>query len=45
MWLMNELKPDFKTIADFRKNNKKAIKEAFKKFGIICSELGLVDKK
>jgi transposase len=26
MWLINSLKPDFKTIADFRKNNKQPIK-------------------
>jgi hypothetical protein len=44
MWLINELKPDFKTIADFRKNNKQQIKSAFLKFSMICSELGLVGK-
>lgn len=32
MWLINELRPDFKTIADFRKNNKKQIKAAFQRF-------------
>ena len=31
MWLINGLKPDFKTIADFRKNNKGPIKHAFHK--------------
>jgi len=45
MWLINELKPDFKTIADFRKDNKKQIKLAFRKFGIICDELGLIGKE
>ena len=40
MWLIHELKPDFKTIADFRKNNKKPIKLAFSKFSMICDELG-----
>jgi transposase len=45
MWLINNLAPDFKTIADFRKNNKKAIKEAFKKFSLICCELGLIGKE
>jgi transposase len=45
MWLLGGLKPDFKTIADFRKNNKAAIKEAFKKFSIICCELGLIGKE
>src|SRR3990167_6290349 len=32
MWLMKKLTPDFKTIADYRKDNKKAIKEVFKVF-------------
>lgn len=45
MWLIGNLKPDFKTIADFRKDNKEAIKSAFKKFGMICSELGLISKE
>lgn len=45
MWLIGSLTPDFKTIADFRKNNKDAIKEAFKRFSLICSELGLIGKE
>lgn len=45
MWLIGEIRPDFKTIADFRKNNKAAIKEAFRCFGMICSELGLIGKE
>jgi transposase len=45
MWLINELKPDFKTIADFRKDNKKRIKLAFRKFSMICDELGLIGKE
>lgn len=45
MWLINELKPDFKTIADFRKDNKKQIKLAFQRFSIICDELGLISKE
>ncbi len=32
IWLIGMLKPDFKTIADFRKENKKQIKEIFKDF-------------
>ena len=28
MWLLKKLAPDFKTIADFRKGNKQAIKKA-----------------
>ncbi|MFT9078472.1 IS1182 family transposase [Ethanoligenens sp.] len=45
MWLINSLKPDFKTIADFRKNNKKQIKQAFHKFSMICDELELIGKE
>lgn len=45
LWLINELKPDFKTIADFRKNNKGQIKQAFRKFSLICDELGLIGKE
>ena len=28
-WLINSLEPDFRTISDFRKNNRLAIKETF----------------
>lgn len=28
MWLLNKQTPDFRTISDFRKDNKKAISEA-----------------
>lgn len=45
MWLINNLAPDFKTIADFRKDNKEAIKKAFSKFGMICDSLGLIGKE
>jgi Transposase and inactivated derivatives len=45
MWIINELKPDFKTISDFRKDNKKQIKLAFSKFSMICNELGLISKE
>jgi len=45
MWLINSLKPDFKTIADFRKNNKQAIQKTFVKFSMICDELGLIGKE
>lgn len=45
MWLIGELKPDFKTIADFRRNNKAAIQKAFEKFSLICCELGLIRRE
>lgn len=45
MWLVNSIQPDFKTIADFRKDNKQAITAAFQRFGLLCCELGLVGKE
>ena len=45
MWLINCLKPDFKTIADFRKNNQEPIQQVFLKFSMICDELGLLGKE
>lgn len=41
MWLTGRLAPDFKTIADFRKDNGPAIQTACTQFIAICSELGL----
>lgn len=45
MWLMRKLKPDHKTISDFRSNNCQALKEVFKEFGILCDRLGLFNEK
>jgi hypothetical protein len=41
MWLMNELKPDDKTICNFRKDNGKPLKKTFREFSLMCRELGL----
>ena len=41
IWLLSNLKPDFKTIADFRKDNKKALRKVFKQFSLLCKEWGL----
>ena len=41
MWLMRKLRPDFKTIADFRKENPKGLKKLFKEFFQICKKLEL----
>ncbi len=41
MWLIRKLTPDFKRIADFRKDNKEAIKRVFKEFINTCKGLGL----
>lgn len=41
MWLIRKLNPDFKTIADFRKENKKQLKQIFKEFNMLCKEWNL----
>lgn len=41
MWLLRKLTPDFKTIADFRKDNKKAIKAVCREFILLCKHLDL----
>lgn len=41
IWLLRKLKPDFKTIADFRKENKNNLIKVFKDFSLLCKELGL----
>jgi transposase len=45
IWLLKKLKPDFKTIADFRKDNKKALKQVFRDFTKLCDEWGLFGKE
>jgi transposase len=42
MWLMRKLRPDFKTISDFRKDNRKAFRGVFRQFVLLCKGLGLV---
>jgi len=41
MWLLGRLAPDFKTIADFRKNNTKGIRLVCRDFVLICRKLDL----
>ncbi|MBO8144617.1 MAG: IS1182 family transposase [Thermodesulfobacterium sp.] len=41
MWLLKKLAPDFKTIADFRKDNKQAIKRVCREFILLCKKLDL----
>jgi len=45
IWLLKKLTPDFKTIADFRKDNKKAIKRVFRDFTKLCDEWDLYGKE
>ena len=41
MWLVGRLAPDFKTIADFRRDNGAAIRAVCSQFVVLCRELGL----
>ena len=43
VWLTGQLAPDFKTIADFRKDNGKAIREVCRTFVALCRELDLLN--
>jgi len=42
MWLMGGLKPDHKTIAEFRRRNKKALKKVLKQCARLCIKLDLI---
>jgi transposase len=44
IWLTGHLVPDFKTIADFRKDNGKAIREVCLAFVVLCRELDLLSE-
>jgi len=41
IWLTRQLAPDFKTIADFRKDNGDAIREVCREFVALCRKLDL----
>jgi transposase len=41
MWLIGRLAPDFKTIADFRRDNGKAIRKVCQQFVLLCRKLDL----
>ena len=41
MWLLGKLSPDFKTIADFRRDNLQAIKQVCREFTLLCRKLEL----
>jgi transposase len=41
IWLLRKLRPDFKTIADFRRGNAKGIKAVGRQFLLLCRKLEL----
>ena len=45
MWLLRRLTPDFKTIADFRRDNRKAFRQVFGEFVVLCRELDLFGRE
>jgi transposase len=44
-YLLRKLTPDFRTIADFRKDNAKALKKVFGAFVKLCVKLGLYQRE
>ena len=42
MWLCAGLRPRYKTIANFRKDNAVALKKVFREFVLLCKELDLI---
>jgi len=43
--LLRSLRPDFKTIADFRRDNRDAFKSVFRQFVLLCRRLGLYGRE
>ena len=43
IWLLQGLKPTYKTIANFRKNNAVALKNTFKEFVLLCQNINLIE--
>lgn len=41
MWLLRRLRPDFKTIADFRRDNAAALTQVCREFTLLCKRLEL----
>ena len=45
IWLLRNLKPDFKTVADFRAVNRAAFKAVFHEFVVLCKRLDLFGRE
>jgi transposase len=45
IWLLRGLKPDFKTIADFRRENRAAFRSVFRAFVLLCRQLDLFGRE
>lgn len=45
IWLLRRLTPDFKTIADFRRDNRQAFRQVFREFVVLCRQLDLFGRE
>lgn len=45
IWLLRRLRPDFKTIADFRRENREAFRQVFRDFVKVCRSLELFGRE
>ena len=45
IWLLRRVTPDFKTIADFRRDNRKAFRQVFQAFVRLCRDLDLYGRE
>ena len=45
IWLLRHLKPDFKTIADFRSHNRDAFRPIFRQFVLLCRQVDLFGRE
>src|SRR5919112_781018 len=45
IWLLRGLRPDFKTVADFRRDNRAAFRSVFRAFVLLCRQLDLFGRE
>jgi transposase/predicted Fe-S protein YdhL (DUF1289 family) len=45
IWLLRGVRPDFRTIADFRRDNRAAFKAVFREFVVLCRKLDLFGRE
>jgi transposase len=45
IWLLRGLRPDYKTIADFRRDNRSSFKAVFRAFVVLCRKLDLFGRE
>ena len=45
IWLLKRLQPDFKTITHFQRDNRKAFKQVFREFVLLCRQLDMFGRE